>query len=125
VRPKLIARLRVKAESRLVEKYDLRRMQKPARDFQTPPHAAGKRLHEILAAIPQLEHAQQPVDALAASLVRDAIQNAVEVHVLVGRQLIVQTRVLEDDPEALAHLVLMRGGSRPSSSSLPDVGQAA
>ena len=39
-RPELIARLRIEAERRLVEEQNLRRVQKPASDLQTPLHAA-------------------------------------------------------------------------------------
>ena len=52
VGPELVAGLRVQAERGLVEEDDLGRVQQAARDFQTPPHAAGELLDLILAAIP-------------------------------------------------------------------------
>jgi hypothetical protein len=60
--------------------------------------------------------------ALVALAARHAVQHAVDVHVLPGREVLVEARVLEDDADALAHLVAAATGSRPSSSSEPLVG---
>ena len=68
LRPELVARLRVEAERRLVEKDDFGRVEQAARDFQTPPHAAGELLDRIVAAVPELEQLQQAFDAFDAEL---------------------------------------------------------
>ena len=47
---------------------------------------------------------------------RHVIEHAVQLHVLVGGQLAVEARILEDDAEAAAHLdAAASTGSRPSS----------
>src|ERR1700676_4280444 len=50
--PKLVTGLGVQAERGLIEKNDLGRMQKAARDLQSPPHAARELLDLIFAAVP-------------------------------------------------------------------------
>ena len=59
VGPELVAGLRVETEGRLIEKKNLRRMQKSARDFQAALHASGESLHIAVAAFPKLEEPQQ------------------------------------------------------------------
>jgi hypothetical protein len=59
-------------------------------------------------ALPQLEDREQPLDPLVARPPRHVIEHAVQLHVLVGRQLAVQARILEDDAEAAAHVVRLR-----------------
>ena len=70
VRPELIAALRIEAERRLVEKQDLGRVQQAARDLEAPLHAARELLHERVAAVPQLEQLQQPLDPLVRGRLR-------------------------------------------------------
>src|SRR5713226_5114583 len=57
VGPHLIAALRIEAERRLVQKQDLRGVQQPAGDLEAALHAARERLHQVIAPVPQLEHA--------------------------------------------------------------------
>ena len=45
LRPELIAALRIETQRRLVEKQDLRRVQKAAGDLEPPLHPAGELLH--------------------------------------------------------------------------------
>src|SRR5690348_832603 len=108
VRPKLVAALRVEAERRFVKEQNFRRVQKTARDFEATLHSAGKRLHEILATLPEFERFQQILDAFGTDFARHVIKNAVELHVLVSRLLGVKARVLKHNAEALASLFLMR-----------------
>ena len=108
MRPELVAALRIEAERGLVEKEDLRRVQKSARNLQPPLHAAGELLHLIFAPIPQLEELQQFLGPLAANFVRHMVEHAVDFHVFPGRQIAVEAGILKHDPEALARLVLLR-----------------
>ena len=116
VGPELVAGLRIEAERGLVEEQDFGRVQQAAGDLQAALHAAGELLHWIVAAVPELEQLEQPFDALLADLARDFVEDAVEVHVFVGGELVVEAGVLEDDAEAFAHLGVMRppGSSRPA-----------
>src|ERR1039458_5105996 len=45
---------------------------------------------------------------MAAKLARNVIENAVDLHVLPRCHVAVQARILEDDTEALARLILLR-----------------
>ena len=74
-----------------------------------------------VAALPQLEQPQQPLDAFAPELSRHVIEDAVDVHVLVGGQVAIEAGVLEDDAEPLARFRDgARGRGRPAT--LPLVG---
>src|SRR5579859_2948311 len=103
-RPHLIAALWIEPLRRLVEKQHLGRMKQPARDFQTAPHAAGERLHEIVPPVPQFEQLEQRLAALVAHAPRHMIEHAVDVDVFPRRQLAVEARVLEHDAEPRADL---------------------
>src|SRR5688572_590383 len=123
VRPQLIAALRIESECRLVEKQDLRRVQQTARDLETPLHATRKGLHVRVLPLPQLEQLEQQLDAFGAHAARYVIQHAVQLHVLVSRQLAVETRILKHDAKRAARFDLVgdriqpvklhRPGSRP------------
>src|SRR3954469_25508184 len=107
VGPQLITALRVESKRGLVEKQDLRGVQEPPRNLESPFHPAGKRFHEPLAAIPQLKQFQQAFDALDSRSPRNVIEHAVQLEVLVGRQVAVEARVLKYDPEPPPHVVWM------------------
>src|SRR5437879_581446 len=109
VGPHLIAALRIEAQGRLVEKQDLRRVQQPAGDLEAALHAAGERLHQVVAPLPQLEHPQEQFTPLAPGVPRHVVQHPVDVHVLPRRELAVETRILEHDAEALADFRAMGG----------------
>jgi hypothetical protein len=113
VRPQLIAALRIEAESGFVEKKNFRRVQKAARDFKPALHAAGERLHIVVATLPKLEGLQQTLDALATNLARHVIENAVKLHVFVRGLFGIKARVLKDNPEPLASFILMGPGIEP------------
>ena len=65
VAPDRAARLRVEADGRLVEEQHARRVQQAARDLQAPLHAAGERVDEARAALPQADHLHHLSHALA------------------------------------------------------------
>src|SRR5436190_1546846 len=103
VRPHLIAALGVESQRRLVEEQDPGGVQEPARDLEAPSHPARERLHEVVPAIPQLEQLEQRLPALPADSARHVVQHTVNVEVLPGGQLAVETGILKDDAESLAN----------------------
>src|SRR5579885_2242139 len=107
VRPHLVAALRVEAERRLVEEENLRRVQQAPRDLKPAAHPARKSFDERVAAFPKLEEFEERLGALAPLALRDAVEDAVDFHVLPRRQILVETWVLEDDAEASAHLIAL------------------
>src|SRR5438093_1089431 len=109
VRPHLIAALRIEAERRLVEKQYLRRVQQPTGDLEAAFHAAGERLHQVIAPLVQFEHPQQHFTPRPPGVPRHVVQHPVDVHVLPRRELAVETRIMEDDAEPLADFRRMHG----------------
>ena len=105
IRPDIIARLRIEACRRLVQKQDRRRVQQPASDLEAPLHAAGKRLDQVVLAVPQLDELHQVLDFGRRFSARHSIEPRVKEHVLVRRQLVVERRVLKDDAERLPHVM--------------------
>ena len=94
-------------------------MQQPAGDLEASLHTAGKRLDQVIAAVPELEHLEQDLGPLPPNLARHVIQHAVDVHVLPRREIAVETRVLEHDAEAPPHFRLMPGGIEPIELERP------
>src|SRR5213592_1769207 len=113
VGPHLIAALWIEAERRLVQKQHLRGVQQPTGDFQAALHATGERLYQVIAPVPQLEHAEQSLAPLPSGTTRYMVQDAMDIHVLPRREVAVETWILEHDAEAPPHLRLMRGGIEP------------
>src|SRR5881398_138124 len=109
VGPHLIAALRIEAERRLVEKQYLRRVQQPAGNLEPALHAAGERLDQVIAPLPQLEHPQQGFAPLPPRVPWHVVQHAVDVHVLPRREVAVETGILEHHAESLADLGWMCG----------------
>src|SRR3954468_23549222 len=99
VGPQLITALRVESKRGLVEKQDLRCVQEPPRNLESPFHPAGKRFHEPLAAIPQLKQFQQAFDALDSRSPRNGIEDAVQLEDLVCRLLLEKKRGLKQQSE--------------------------
>ena len=61
-----------------------------------------------VAPIPKLEQLEQRLDALGAHAARHMVEHAVQVHVLVGRQLASRLGSWNTMPKRLAHLDLLR-----------------
>src|SRR5262245_54785392 len=96
VRPELVAALWIQTERRLVEEEDLRCVQEPARDLETPPHAPRERFHRIVLALPEVEQLQQRFGALEPLRPRHVIEHAMDLHVLPGCEVLVEARILKD-----------------------------
>src|SRR5262249_36280638 len=97
VLPKPLARLSIEPDRRLVEEEDARVMNERACDFKAPLHARRQGAHEALPPVGELHEREHLVDALPSQRGRHAIDEAVEVQVLVERQAIVEARLLEHD----------------------------
>ena len=79
--PDVVARLRVEADRRFIEKKNSRLMQQRSRNFEPALHAAGKRFHEVLFSVRKPDEINQHVDPLDSLRARDAVENSVQVHV--------------------------------------------
>jgi hypothetical protein len=108
LRPQLVARLRIETERRLVEEQDLRRVQESARDLQTPLHPAREVLDRVVLPLPEFEDLQELFGPLVPRRARHAVQDAVELHVFVRRQFLVEARILKHDAEAPPHFGRLR-----------------
>ena len=98
------ARLRIEADRRLVEKQHAGFVDEGAGDLEPPLHAGRKRAHQAVAPVGKLDELQQFVDAAAAPRARHAIDEAMEIEVLVDRQAVVEARLLEHHAEAAPRL---------------------
>src|SRR5215217_9359706 len=103
------AGLGVQADGRLVQEQHPRRVQQAPGDLQPPPHAAGEGLDQVAAAFPEVDHGQHLLAAVGGGGPVDAVQLAVEAQVLLGRQVGVEGRLLEDQADVAANLVPLAG----------------
>src|SRR4030043_174947 len=101
--PDAAARLRVQAQSGLVQEKHSWVMQKAPGNFQTALHTTGVGVNLALAPIPQLHHLQKLFQARLQNISWDAISIAVETEVLFCRQVIIQSRFPEDQPDSPTH----------------------
>src|SRR4029453_16390178 len=85
---------RVERAERLVEKQQVRLMEKRSTEGETLEHSAGDRAGLPAARLPEAEALEEHADPLAA--LRDPVQAAVEVEVLERRQLPVEQRLLSE-----------------------------
>ena len=104
VLPQPPARLRIEADGRLVEEQHAGVVDEGARDLEPPLHAGGERPHQGVAPIRELDEMQHLVDPALAPRRRHAIDEAMEIEVLVDGQAIVEGRLLEHDAEAAPRL---------------------
>src|SRR6266550_5671955 len=102
----------IEAGRRLVEKEDLRVVQEAAHDLELASHPARERLDRLVDVARDAQKLGELLDlrAVAASHQRvgrrvrkDAVENGVEAHILLGREVLVEARPLEDDPDLPAH----------------------
>ena len=107
VAPDRAARLRVEADRRLVEEEHARRVQEAARDLQAPAHAAGEGHHRRVAALPQPDHLEHLAHAVGDERGVDAVELGVQAQVLLGGQVAVERRVLEDEADVAADVVAL------------------
>ncbi len=105
VAPDRAARLRVESHRRLVEEQHARRVQQAARDLQASPHSAGVRVREAAPPLPQPDHLHHLAHAAVDELARHAVELGVQAQVLLGRQVPVERRLLEDQADVAADVV--------------------
>jgi hypothetical protein len=112
VAPDRAARLRVQADGGLVEEEHARRVQEAARDLQASAHAAREGHHRRAAALPQPDHLEHLAHPAGDERGVDAVELGVQAQVLLGGEVAVERRVLEDEADvapdvvALAHDVV-------------------
>src|SRR5438552_5947591 len=118
VLPEGAARRDVKAGRRLVEEQDLRVMQEAPHDLELPSHAAGKRLHGLVDVPRDTEQLRELLhlraiaaghEAVGRRVREDAVQDGVEAHILLGREVLVEAWPLKDDPDLAPHRARLPG----------------
>ena len=102
--PQALARLRIEPDGRLIEKQHAGIVHQGAGDLQPAFHAGGERAHQAVAPVGEFDQRQQFVDAAFAPRRRHAIDEAVEIEILVDGQPVVEARLLEHDAETLPRL---------------------
>ena len=107
VLPQPPARLRIEADGRLVEEQHAGVMDERARDLEPSFHAGRERPHQAVAPLRELDQMQHLVDPALAPRRRHAIDEAVEIEVLVHGQAIVERGLLEHHAEAAPRLQRM------------------
>ena len=80
-------------------------MQQPASDLQTALHAAGEGVHEARAPLPEPDHLHHLSHPRSDHLAGHAVQLRVQPHVLLGGEVAVERRVLEDQADVASHRV--------------------
>src|SRR5206468_8202206 len=81
---------------------DLRTVQDPARKVERAAHAAGEGAHARAAPVFEPEEPKRLVDPRLALAPRQPVEARAEAQVLVGSQVEVERRLLEDDPDLAA-----------------------
>ena len=119
VAPDVGSRLRIEAHGRFVEEQDPRGVQQTASDLQAPLHPTGVRGDHASASLPELDHLEDVAQPLLGEVSGYPIQLGVEPQVLLGRQVLVERRVLEDQTDVPSDVGRMRrhietGDLRPS-----------
>ena len=102
--PQRGARLHVEAGRRLVEEEDARAVQQRQREVQPALHAARVGRRPAIGGVGEADALEQLVAAAAALGARDALQPALQAHVLAAGQHRVERHVLQRDADRGAHL---------------------
>src|SRR5258707_15761812 len=102
--PQPLARLRVEPDGRLVKNENARLMNERAGDFQPSLHARRHGSHQAFAPFGKFNQRQHFLDALLALGLRYAIDEAMEIQVLVEGEPIVEARFLEHDAKIAPRL---------------------
>ena len=104
-------RLRVEADSRLVEEQNVRRVQQTSGDLEPPLHTAGKCADQAVLAVPQADHIEHLAHPGCDGGGWDGIESGMEPEVLFGREVSVEGGVLEHEPDHAPDLVLLSAES--------------
>src|SRR6185503_6870872 len=107
--PHLVAALWIQAQRRFIEEQHLGRVEESTRNLESASHPPRKCLHEGVTSLVEFKQLQQRGGPLAAFFARHTVEHSMYFHVLPGRQVLVQTRILEDDAKTLAHFVAIDG----------------
>src|SRR3989442_7719976 len=95
-----VAALRIDADRRLVRQQDVGIVQQPRREIQPALHAATEGLDAILDAVGELDQVHLGADRLVHRAAREIVECAEESEVVARRELVVQRKVLRNEPDA-------------------------
>ena len=119
--PDAVAGLRIESQRRLVEEQHSREMYEAPCDLKPSFHSTGVRTDVALATVPESHQGKKRLRTLLADLLRNAVGQGVKHDVLLGRQVVVESRVLEDESDGAPDIVLLTddvvtvdGGSAPA-----------
>src|SRR5438270_54108 len=94
----------VESSGRIIAEDHAARVEETARDLETPLHPSGEALHAAAPALPQPDHVEHLAQAVAELALRYAVELGVESQVLLGREVVVERRVLEHEANLAAHV---------------------
>ena len=94
---------RVEAERRLVEEEDRGAVEDAAGEVDLAAHPAGEGADRVMAAVLQFEQGQHLLDPVPQLGPPEPVEPARQLQVLLGRELAVERRLLEDEADVLAH----------------------
>ena len=107
VAPDRAAGLRIQPDRRLVEEQHPRRVHQPAGDLQPPPHAAAERPDHAVLAVVEADHLEHLPHPRRDQRGLDAVELGMQLEVLLGGQVAVERRVLEDEADVAADVVAL------------------
>jgi hypothetical protein len=90
-----------------VEEQHLGRMEQPPGDLKPAPHAARKCLHQMILAVVEPDHLEHFLAPGRRSCAIDPVEFAMETQVLLGRQIAIERRLLEHQPNGPAHRIAL------------------
>src|SRR3989441_1765975 len=112
VLPERAAARHFEARGRLVQKEDLGLVQEAAHDLELAPHPAREGAHRLVDVARDAKELRElfdlgSVDAMHEPVARrvrvEAVEDRMEADVLLGREVLVEARPLEDDPHLPSH----------------------
>jgi hypothetical protein len=83
-------------------------MQQPPSDLQAPFHPPGERGDHAAAPFPELDHLEDVAESFFREVARHPVELRVETQILLGRQILVQRRVLEHETDVPSDVCRMR-----------------
>ena len=112
--PDRVARLRIEAESWLIQEEHFGMMEKSPGNFQTPFHASQECSYQGFSAIPEIDHRQDLLGSSAENILRYIVEASVELEVFFRRKPLVERLILKHEPDILANLGRMLQYVMPS-----------
>ncbi len=105
--PDFSSRLGIESQGRFVKKQDFGCVHQPPRDFQPSLHTARERLDEGILFLGEFNEVQDSLKPLPANVLLQPVHPGMEIKIFPGGQLFIQGRLLEYNPDVLAHIVFI------------------